>query len=160
MGGMRFLCINVPRVVLIAIFSLFFIVVGRSYFTFAQPEQGTEFSFLNSNMSVAESAVLSSNLIEEAREISALYEHYIISNALQSMRVIERVKEVPDVALATNDMAQFPSAEHSLYPHYVTKRYSQFRYTVDSDGIVDIDTASPTIVCNLEQIENCLKCIE
>ena len=160
MGGMRFLCINVPRVVLIAVFSLFFIVAGKSYFTFAQPEQGDELSFLNSDMSAAESPALSSNLIEEAREISALYEHYIVSNALQSMRVIERVKEVPEITLATNDMARFPSAEHSLYPHYVTKRYSQFRYTVDSDGIVDIDTASPTVVCHLEQIEDCLSGIE
>ena len=157
---MRFLYINVPRVVLIAIFSLFFLIAGKSYFTFAQPENSMEFSFINTKMSIAESPALASGLIEAAQDISALYEHNIISTALQSMRVIEGVKEVPAISMATNDMAKFPSAEHSLYPHYLTKRYSQFKYTVDRDGIVGIDTASPTMVCHLEQIEDSLKYIE
>ncbi len=157
---MRLLYINVPRFVLIAIVSLSFLIMGRSYFTFAQTENGMEFSFASLKMSVAETPAVSSGLIEEVQEVSALYEHYIISAALQSMRVSERVKEMPDVSMATNDMAKFPSAEHSLYPHYLTKRYSQFKYTADSDGIIDIDTTSPTIVCNLEQIENYLNSIE
>lgn len=157
---MRLLYINVPRFVLVAIISLSFLIMGRSHFTFAQTESGMEFSFASLKMSVAETPAVSSGLIEEVQEVSALYEHYIISTALQSMRVIERVKDVPDVSMATNDMAKFPSAEHSLYPHYLTRRYSQFKYTVDSDGIVDIDTTSPTIVCNLEQIENYLNSIE
>jgi len=157
---MRVLFIHVPRVVFIVIISLFFLILGKSYFTFAQAENGMEFSFLNSKMSTAESPALSSSLIEAVQDISALYEHNVISSALQAMRVIEGVKAVPAVTLATNDMANFPSAEHSLYPHYLTKRYSQFKYTVDRDGIVGIDTASPTIVCDLEQIEDSLKYIE
>ena len=157
---MRLLYINVPRFVLIAIISLSFLIMGRSYFTFAQTENGMEFSFASLKVSLTETPVVSSSLIEEVQEVSGLYEHYIISAALQSMRVIERVKEVPAITMATNDMTKFPSAEHSLYPHYLTKRYSQFKYTVDSDGIVDIDTTSPTIVCNLEQIENRLNNIE
>lgn len=115
---------------------------------------------MNAKMSIAESPAAVSSLIEEALEISALYEHYVISTALQSMRVIEGVKEVPAISMATNDMAKFPSAEHSLYPHYLTTRYSQFKYTVDTNGIVDIDTSSPTTVCHLEQIANCLNSIE
>ncbi|MBU2535049.1 MAG: hypothetical protein KKD83_02640 [Chloroflexi bacterium] len=157
---MRVLFIHVPRVVFIVIISLFFLILGKSYFTFAQAENGMEFSFLNSKMLIAESPALSSSLIEAVQDISARYEHNIITSTLQSMRVIEGVKAVPAVTLATNDMANFPSAEHSLYPHYLTKRYSQFKYTVDRDGIVGIDTASPTIVCDLEQIEDCLKYIE
>lgn len=157
---MRVLFINVPRVVFIVIISLFFLIAGRSYFTFAQPDNGMELSFMNSKMSIAESQVLSSSLIETARDVSALYEHNVISSALQAMRVLERVKAVPAVTLATNDMANFPSSEHSLYPHYLTKRYSQFKYTVSGDGIVEIDTASPTMVYNLEKIEDCLKYIE
>ena len=157
---MRVLFINVPRVVFIVIISLFSLILGSSHFTFAQPDNGMEFSFLNSKMSIAESPVLSSSLIGKAQDVSALYEYNIISSALQAMRVIEGVKAVPAVTLATNDMANFPSAEHSLYPHYLTKRYSQFKYTVDGDGIVGIDTASPTTVCHFEQIEECLKYIE
>ena len=157
---MRFLYVNVPRVVLIAIISFFFIIAGRSYFTFAQPDNNAEFGLLDFNAPISESKALSSDLIEEVQEISALYEHYAISTALQSMRVIEKVKEVPAVNTATNDMAMFPSAEHSLYPHYLTKRYSQFKYTVDCNGTVDIDTTSPTTVCHLAELQECLDSIE
>ncbi|MGB2815179.1 MAG: hypothetical protein WBC75_08875 [Dehalococcoidales bacterium] len=157
---MRILFIKIPRVVFIVIISLLFLILGRSYFTFAQPDNGMEFSFVHSKMSIAESQVLSSSLIETARDISALYEYNVISSALQAMRVLERVKAVPAVTLATNDMSNFPSSEHSLYPHYLTKRYSQFKYTVNGDGIVSIDTASPATVCNLEQTEDRLKYIE
>ena len=157
---MRILYINIPRVVFIVIISLSFLILGRSHFTFAQTDNGMEFSLVNSKMSITESQLLSSSLIETARDISALYEHNVISSALQAMRVLERVKAVPAVTLATNDMANFPSSEHSLYPHYITKRYSQFKYTVNGDGIVDIDTASPTTAYNLEKIEDCLKYIE
>ena len=157
---MRVLFINVPRVVFIVIISLFFLILGKSHFTFAQTDDSMEFSFMNSKMSIAESSALSLSLIEAAQDISALYEHNVISSALQAMRVIEGVKAVPAVTLATNDMANFPSAEHSLYPHYLAKRYSQFKYTVDGDGIVGIDAASPTMVYHLEQIEDSLKYIE
>ncbi len=157
---MRILFINVPRVVFIVIISLFFLILGKSHFTFAQAGDSMEFSFMNSKMSIAESSALSLSLIEAAQDISALYEHNVISSALQAMRVIEGVKAVPAITLATNDMANFPSAEHSLYPHYLAKRYSQFKYTVDGDGIVGIDAASPTMVYHLEQIEDSLKYIE
>lgn len=157
---MRVLYIKVPRVVFIVIISLFSFILGSSHFTFAQPDERMEFSFTNSKMSVTESQALSSSLIETVQDVSACYEHNVISSALQAMRIIEGVKAVPAVTLATNDMANFPSVEHSLYPHYLTKRYSQFKYTVDGAGIVDIDAASPTTVCNLEQIEDSLKYIE
>lgn len=157
---MRILYINVPRLVLIAIISFACLLMGRSYFTLAQPDNSMELSFMNLKMSINESPASALGLIEEAREISALYEHHIITTALQSMRVLERVKDVPAVNIATNDMANFPSAEHSLYPYYVTKRFSQYKYTVESDGIVDVNTASPTTVCDLEFVENYLKSIE
>ena len=157
---MRFLYINVPRLVLIAIISFSCLIMGKSYFTFAQPEDAMEPSSTNLKASVAASPALVSGLIEQAQEVSALYEHHIITTALQSMRVLERVKDVPAVTMATNDMANFPSAEHSLYPYYVTKRYSQYKYTVDRDGIVDINTASPTVVCDLEFVENYFKSME
>jgi hypothetical protein len=157
MGGMRFLYINIPRVGFFVIISLFILILGSSHFTFAQQDDTMEFSLMNSEISLAESQALSSGLLEKAQDVSALYEHNVISSSLQAMRVIEGVKTVPSVALATNDMSIFPSPEHSLYPYYLTKRYSQFKYTVDVDGIVGIESTSPTMVCDLEQIESLLK---
>jgi hypothetical protein len=92
----------------------------------------------------AESQSSLGSLIKEVREVSASYEHCVVTNALQSMRVIEGVKEVPAVTVATNDMKNFPSPEHSLYPHYLSKRFSQFAYTVNEDGIVSVDTSTAT----------------
>jgi len=157
---MRLLYVNVPRLVLIAIISFSCLILGRSYFTLAQPDYGTELRFTNLGGAVAESPELSSGLIEQARQVSALYELHVLTTALRSMRVLEGVKDVPEVTLSTNDMANFPSAEHSLYPQYVTKRFSQYQYTVDSDGIVDINTAAPTVVCDLEFVENYFKSLE
>jgi hypothetical protein len=151
---------NVPRVGFLAIISLFSLILGSSHFIFAQSDSGTQLSFLDSRVATAESSALSSSLVEKAQDVSALYEHNVVTSALQAMRVIEGVKAVPAVTLPTNDMANFPSAEHSLYPHYLAKRYSQFSYTVNSDGIVGIDAASPTTACDLEQIVGSLNSVE
>jgi hypothetical protein len=134
--------------------------MGRSYFTLAQPDDDLELNLTNLKMSVNGSPASALGLIKEAQEVSALYEHHVVTTALQSMRVLEGVKNVPAITIATNDMASFPSAEHSLYPYYVTKRFSQYKYTVDIDGIVDINTASPTMVSDLEFVENYFKSIE
>ena len=157
---MKVLYIKVPRVGFFVIISLFCFLLGSNHFTFAQHDNTMELTFMNSNLSAAESQALSSSLVTKAHDVSALYEHNVVSSALQAMRVLEGVKAVPAVNLATNDMAIFPSPEHSLYPHYLAKRYSQFKYTVDVDGIVGIEAASPATVLDIEQIEGCLKYIE
>ena len=146
---------GIPRII-----SLFTLILGSSHFILAQPDVGTQLSFINEKMATAEYSALSSSPVEKAQDVSALYEQNVVTSALQAMRVIERVKAVPAVTLPTNDMANFPSADHSLYPHYLAKRYSQFRYTVDNNGIVDINAVSPTIACDLEQIAGSLKSVE
>lgn len=157
---MRFLYMNVLRVWFLAIISLFSLILGSNHFIFAQSDGGTQLSFFDSKVATAEYSALSSSLVEKAQDVSALYEHNVVTSALQAMRVIEGVKVVPAVTSPTNDMANFPSAEHSLYPNYLAKRYSQFSYTVDGDGVVGIDAASPTIACDLEQIAGSLKSVE
>ena len=72
------------------------------------------------------------------------------------MRVTEGLKVVPAVTVSTNDMACFPSLEHCLFPDYLDKRFSQFRYTVNSDGIVNVDTSGATTDALLEEIEQWL----
>ena len=156
---MRILVINIPRVVFIIIISLFLLILGKSHFTFAHSDNRLEFDLLNTKVSIAESQILPLEMIETAMDVSALYEHNVVSSALQAMRILEGVKTVPSVTLATNDMSNFPSPEHSLYPHYLTKRYSQFKYTVNGEGIVGIDTSSPATVFNLEEIMGSLKYI-
>jgi hypothetical protein len=136
---MRLLVKNIERTILVAVIAVVFVVAGRGSFTFAKPEQSvTELPFLGVILIVEGDPKLASTLMAEVREVSASYEQSLISTALQAMRVIEGVKVVPAVAAATNDMGSFPSPEHSLYPDFLAKRFSQFEYTVDSNGIVTV----------------------
>jgi len=156
---MRLLIKNTERIILIVIITLF-IVAGRSSFTFAKPENIREFSFMGITMTMAEAPTISSSLIKEVREVSATYEHHIVSTALQTMRVTEGVKEVPAVTASTNDMGSFPSPKHCLYPDYLVKRFSQFEYTVSSDGIISVDTSMATTEDQLDEIEQWLEQLE
>jgi len=101
-------------------------------------------SSLGGSLARAEPDTSLAGLLTEVREVSAAYEHHVVSNALQWMRITEGVKEVRPVTAATNDMQNFPSPEHGLYPHYLSKRFSQFAYTVDKDGIVRVDASFAT----------------
>ncbi|MFC1986360.1 hypothetical protein ACFLWC_05150 [Chloroflexota bacterium] len=83
-----------------------------------------------------------------------------MSTALQSMRVEEGLKQTPLVRASTNDMACFPSREHYLFPDYLDKRFSQFKYTVDSKGIVSVDTSWATTDAFLEKIKQLLDRLE
>lgn len=157
---MRLVINNAERIILIAIISLIFIVAGRSSFTFAKQEPDLEFSFMGMTRTVAKAPSVSSSLIKEVCAVSATYEHGIVSTALQLMRVTEGVKAVPAVTVSTNDMANFPSPKHSLYPDYLVKRFSQFKYTVNSNGIVSIDSSVITPGAQLDKIEQWLERLE
>jgi len=150
---MRLVIKNAERIILIAIISFLFIVVEGSSFTFAKPEP-------DATMARAKTSAVPFDLIKEVREVSATYEHHIVSTALQLMRVTERVKAVPAVTVATNDMGSFPSPNHSLYPDYLAKRFSQFQYTVNDKGIISVDTVVTTTDTQLERIEKWLERLE
>ena len=157
---MRFVINNAERLILVGIISFLFIVVTGSSSTFAQSEHDLNISFMGVTMTLEEAPTVQLDLVKEVREVSATYEHYIVSTALQSMRVLESIKEVSSVTVATSDMENFPSSEHSLYPDYLTKRFSQFRYTVSSNGIVSVDTSVAKTEVQLERIEQWLEKLE
>ena len=90
----------------------------------------------------------------------ATFERSVVSTALQSMRVEENLKEMPTVTAPTNDMAGFPSQEHPLFPNYLDRRFTQFQYTVDSKGIISVDTSWAITDAFLEKIEQTLDRLE
>lgn len=71
-------------------------------------------------------------------ETIAGFEEQVIQKSVQFMRIEEGLLDVPSVDIPTNDMASFPSAEHPLYPYYVARRYSRFKYTINSYGTVTV----------------------
>ena len=76
------------------------------------------------------------------------------------MRVQDGIKIVPIVTVPTNDMAWFPSPECCLFPDYLEKRFSQFRYTVSSEGNVTVDTSWATTDGYIEHIKQLIERLE
>ena len=144
------------RAVLTAIVVLLLLIAGGSSFAVAQPEHTLAAPFKDVAITVAQASSAAISLIEDIRGVVAIYECSIVSKAVQSMRVIENLGEVRPLVVPTNDMACFPSAQHSLFPDYLDKRYSQFKYMVDSRGVASVDTSSATTDAFLKKIERFL----
>jgi hypothetical protein len=145
------------RAILTALIALLVITLGGGSVAFAKPEHTLAAPFKGVAITMTEASHAAIGLIEKIRGVVATYERNIVSTSLQSMRVTEGLREVPVVTVSTNDMAYFPSPEHSLFPDYLDKRFSQFKYTVDSNGIVSVDTSGATTDAFLEMIEQRLK---
>ena len=132
---------------------LLFILVGGTSFAFAQPQHVLAKPFKGIAFGVTEASSGVVSLIEDIRRVTAFYERNVVSSSLQSMRVIEGLKEVPEVFEPTNDMSYFPSRYYPLYPDYLDKRFSQFKYTVDCSGIIEVDVSGATTDALMDEIE-------
>ena len=143
---------KVLRVVAIVLLSIF---IGGTSLAFANPEHVLAAPFRGIAITVSETVVGVVELVEIVRGVAATSERRTVSTALQSMRVLDSIKIVPAVTVPTNDMACFPSQECCLFPDYLDKRFSQFRYTVNSKGIVTVDTswaATDDFIENIKQL--------
>jgi hypothetical protein len=134
-------------------------IAGTSL-AFARPENAIASPFRGAAMTVAEIASGAVSIIDYVGAFGSASERQIISTTLQLMRIKEHVMVLSPVDEPTNDMAVFPSKEHSLYPGYVDRRYSQFEYTVDSNGIVTVHTESATTSEVLDRIKQMIASLE
>ncbi len=139
--------------VVIALLSTLLILSGGTALAFANPEHPIAAPFKGIAITATQASSGAISLIEYIRGVIATYERNIVSTALQSMRVTEGLGVVPAVTVSTNDMARFPSPDHCLFPDYLDKRFSQFKYTVDSSGIMSVDTSGATTDALLEKIK-------
>jgi len=148
------------RVVLGVVIVLFSILLGGTSLAFVKPEHVLAAPFRGIAITLTKASAGAISLIEDVRGIAATQERKIVSTALQSMRVEEGLKRAPLVTVSTNDMTCFPSREYCLFPDYLDKRFSQFKYTVDSKGIVSVDTSWATTDAFLEKIKQLLDRLE
>jgi hypothetical protein len=148
------------RAVLVAVAVAVLITSWGTSLALARPESALVVPFRGVAAAVAETSAGAISLIEEVRVVAASFEHSVVSTAVQSMRITERLATLSPVSTPTNDMAYFPSEEYSLFPDYLDRRYSQFKYTVDSRGIVTVDTAGAVTDALLAKIEEVLKRLE
>lgn len=148
---------KVLRVVAIVLLSIF---VGGTSLAFVNPEHVLAAPFRGVAITVSKTVVGAVELIEVVRGVGATSERKIVSTTLQSMRIQEDMKIVPAVTVPTNDMACFPSQECCLFPDYLDKRFSQFRYTVNSKGIVSVDTSWAATDDFIENIKQSIERLE
>ena len=132
------------RAVLAIVVLLLLILVGGTTFVFAQPENTFGSTFKSMAATLTETCFEAVDLILDIRYVVAGYERNVVSKALQSMKVAENLDQILEVGIPTNDMAYFPSEEHCLFPDYLDRRFSQFKYIIDSNGIVQVDASGAT----------------
>jgi len=133
-----------PRAVKAIIsFVLVLLLLGTTL-AFSNPENALAAPFRDVAMTVAQVSSGVAELITSSREIAASSELATISTAFQSMRIDEGLIVVSPVNIPENDMVLFPSREFGLYPEYLDRRYSQFKYTVNTKGIMEVDTSWAT----------------
>ena len=136
---------------------LFLVFFSGTALAFVQPEHALARPFKGMAITLTETSGYGAvGLIENVRYIVSGYERNIVSTALQSMKVTEDLDAVPEVSVPTNDIACFPSAECHLYPGYLDSRYSQFKYYVDNNGIVQVDVSGATTDAFLKRIKQLL----
>ncbi|MFC1874511.1 hypothetical protein ACFLYX_04335, partial [Chloroflexota bacterium] len=133
-----------PRAIKIIASFILSVSLAGTILAFTKPENVLTAPFRGVASTVAQASIGVAELLNSTREVTASAELNIVSTALQSMRVDRSLKTVPSVVTPSNDMGSFPSGEFSLYPAYLDKRHSQFRYTVNSRGIVTVDTSWAT----------------
>ena len=144
-----------PAVLAVAVLLLLVFFSGTAL-AFAQPEHTLARPFKGMAITLTETGYGAVGLIENVRHIVSGYERNIVSTALQAMKVTEDLDAVPEVSVPTNDMAFFPSAECYLYPGYLDSRYSQFKYFIDNNGIVQVDVSGATTDAFLKRIKQLL----
>ncbi len=148
------------RAITITIMALLLVLFGGTSFAIARPEHAVAAPFRGTAVVAMKSSAMATHLIEEIRSVAALYERNIISSSFQSMMVDKDLHNVTPVVVPTNDMNLFPSRENGLFPEYVDKKLSQFKYTVDSHGIVSVDKSTATTDAFLESINQMIARLE
>ena len=133
---------SLRRGALTAIASILVMLTAGTSIAMAKPESAVSAPFKGLAIAVLRSSSEAIALIEEVRGVAAGYERNIVQTSVASMRVIENVRDTSVVSAPTSDLANFPSPEHPLYPDFLDKRYSQFSYTIDNDGIVTVHIVS------------------
>jgi Ca2+/Na+ antiporter len=149
----RRVCVAVVTVLLV-------IGITGTSFAFARPDSALAAPFKGAAMTIARVTSGAISLIDDVRSIGASSERQVVSTSLQLMRISEDVRILVPVTEPTNDMAYFPSREHSLFPTYLDRRYSQFSYTVDEYGIITVHTESSTVDPVLDKIESLILNLE
>lgn len=129
------------RRVITAVIAVFLLIgICGTSLAFTSPDHALATPFRGTALAVARVSSGALGIIDDVRSVGAMSEQQVISTMVQLMRIQDGVKYLTPVMQPTNDMASFPSPENSLYPEYIDRRYSQFRYTMDSNGIVTVHT--------------------
>lgn len=129
------------------------VVAGGTSLAFAKPDNSLSVPFRGIAVSLARVSCGALDILVDIRSIAANQERSVIATAFQAMRLDDNLKFVTPLNQPTSDMAAFPAREHPLYPEYIETRFSQFRYTVDEYGVVNVDPSLAETDAVLEKLK-------
>lgn len=136
----------------IIVLSTVLVVLGGTTLAIAQPDNVVAAPFKGIAVKVLEASADVIGSVEDVQTVTATYERSIVSTSLHAMMIIEQLDSIPAVTVSTNDMDDFPSSKYPLYPDYLEKRHTQFKYTVNSRGEVNVDPSEATTDSMLSEI--------
>ncbi len=151
---------NLRQAFLIVLASLAVLLTIGTSFALAAPGSAVARPFNGPAVLVLKTSSGTVALINDIRGVVARYERNIIQTSVQSMRVMENLSTVPTVSVPTSDMASFPSERNPLFPEYLDKRVSQFRYTCDQNGNVKVYSSTVATDEFLTKIEHLISELE
>ena len=139
---------------------LLLVGAGGTFLAMTKPASALATPFKGVATIVLEISSETTKLIDLAFTGVAEHERSTVVSMLNWMKGTRDLKEIPPVTVATNDMASFPSPEHPLFPEYVDKRFTQFKYTIDNNGVVIVDRSETMTRAIIKKIEQLLQQIE
>jgi hypothetical protein len=141
------------RLMLIGILVIILFLSAGTSFALAQPEHPIVQAFKEPQLFILGLSDSAISLIEDTRDVTARYERSVVQSSVSAMRVVETIGVIAPVTAPTSDMSCFPSPDHPLFPTYLDRRYSQFRYTIDKYGNIAVDTTLASTDTLLDKIE-------
>jgi hypothetical protein len=148
------------RLAIISILVVVLFLCAGTSFALAQPEHPIAQTLREPPLFILRLSDNAISLIEGTRDVTAKYERTIIQSSVSSMRVMENIQGIAPVASPTSDMSYFPSPDHPLFPTYLDRRYSQFKYILDEYGNVAVDTTIASTDSLLDKIEKTIISLE
>ncbi len=152
--------VELRRVIIILAAAAVLAVFSGTSFAMAQPSNEISKIFKYPAIFTLRTGHHIIELFEVVRATAANYERNIIQTAVNSMRVIDNIEVIRPTTEYTNDMAAFPSLQNPVFPQYLDKRFSQYRYTINEFGILEVDASTATTARLLRNITSIIRELE
>ncbi|MFC1872781.1 DnaJ domain-containing protein [Chloroflexota bacterium] len=136
--------VALKRSIIIGISMCLLFLLTSTSFTIAKPADPVAQALNEPALWILRQTSDAFSLIEKSRAVAADSERSIVQSSINAMRMVEDVGNISPVTILNNDMSCFPSENYPLFPQYLDRQHSQFRYTIDENGNITVDASTAT----------------